>query len=255
MTRPDRIPMSSGLRDPEYHAQPLTAEEEAKFRESVRLIGNDADTYGNWWSNHAAMRLLATLDIARADPEYHAQSRPEDAVTSVTALVTASDEDLEDAAPGGPDDQVRKALGDAIRNVTFPEHVGLANAYMLGWRPDPLRAPDTEYHAQPRPEDVDEAQVPTGQYGRRSTDWTRQRFDPDIHDGVSAAPLGADGDASGGPLVDLSRRPSSVDMSGPPDDYPEPPPTSAAVILYIAAALGAVAFVGVLAAVVMWMTS
>jgi hypothetical protein len=38
------------------------------------------------------------------------------------------------------------------------------------------------------------------------------------------------------------------------DDYPEPPPTSAAVVVYIAAALGAVAFVGVLAAVV-WMVT
>jgi hypothetical protein len=44
-------------------ARPLTAEEEAKFRESVRMLGDDG--YSLHWSNNAAARLLATLDEAR----------------------------------------------------------------------------------------------------------------------------------------------------------------------------------------------
>jgi hypothetical protein len=43
---------------------PLSAEEEAKFRKSVAMIGPDDE--GIWWSNFAAARLLATLDAARA---------------------------------------------------------------------------------------------------------------------------------------------------------------------------------------------
>ena len=42
---------------------PITEAEEAKFRESVRLIG---DAEGDWWSNRTAERLLATIDRERA---------------------------------------------------------------------------------------------------------------------------------------------------------------------------------------------
>jgi hypothetical protein len=41
----------------------MTAAEEAKFRESVRLLG--ADDYALHWSNNAMSRLLATLDRDR----------------------------------------------------------------------------------------------------------------------------------------------------------------------------------------------
>jgi hypothetical protein len=41
---------------------PLTPEEEAKFRESVRLLGDDGYLH---WTNNVAARLLATIDAER----------------------------------------------------------------------------------------------------------------------------------------------------------------------------------------------
>jgi hypothetical protein len=48
--------------------EPLTAEEEAKFRESVRLLVlDDDDDFSLQWSNNAMSRVLATLDQCRTD--------------------------------------------------------------------------------------------------------------------------------------------------------------------------------------------
>jgi hypothetical protein len=43
-------------------AQPISPEDEAKFRESVRLLGDDGTLQ---WTNLVAARLLATLDAER----------------------------------------------------------------------------------------------------------------------------------------------------------------------------------------------
>lgn len=54
----------------------LTPDDETKFRESVRLLGDDGTLQ---WNNRTAMRLLATLDAERAD-------RQAEAVTRMAAL-------------------------------------------------------------------------------------------------------------------------------------------------------------------------
>jgi len=66
--------------------EPLSAEEEARFRESVRLLRVAEDEHAletPQWMNHAAERLLATLDAARqAAPSREALAAVESAVAS-----------------------------------------------------------------------------------------------------------------------------------------------------------------------------
>lgn len=54
------------MSEPRGPVPPVTEDEEAKFRESVRLLGGD-ENYALHWSNNAMARLLATLDLCRAD--------------------------------------------------------------------------------------------------------------------------------------------------------------------------------------------
>lgn len=135
MTAPRTDPQST------VPVEPLTEAEEAKFRESVRLLAAteaENDWHALQWSNDAVRRLLATLDAARAsqpitatDIEYDEQERwlVENDGDGASRIIARDVSRLHAAAiiaalaalPSAPDQRLREAL----ERIATEHHVSL----------------------------------------------------------------------------------------------------------------------------------
>jgi hypothetical protein len=114
--------------------KPLSAEEEAKFRESVRLLGDDGRLH---WTNNAAARLLATLDAAR-------QPAPEDASprsAEPTAALRGSVALYGVSVPVDPDGSCPECNAPAGEDEV-PRCTHWLDAVLRAVRPTPSAAPD-----------------------------------------------------------------------------------------------------------------
>jgi hypothetical protein len=108
---------------------PLTPEEEAKFRESVRLLGDDGYLH---WTNNVAARLLATIDAERLptvflprlgqlmQPNGKGGSPEEGLRLNVGRLFDPSD-DPDDAAVSSPLADIRERVEGRLAVYSRPE--------------------------------------------------------------------------------------------------------------------------------------
>lgn len=111
--------------EPRSPDEPLSADEEAKFRESVSLaasglsdIGVDDADY-DWWSVQTAMRLLATLDHLRAAARQPDRGRFRDAAWM----------EAEEALPEGSKQMLylHRRPGNYVAGLRHPDPTQTAN--------------------------------------------------------------------------------------------------------------------------------